>query len=157
MRVANSLIFSSILWGFIDDNGSLTSVYIHYYIVPIHRFLLTLAIGQVLALLLSGSGVFSQLLEENYSINTPSTQVFFMYFLLAITFTPYLAAFQDNFDKLLRDHWWKYGLLAILDVEGNYCFVLAYQYTSLTSIQVCVRVCACIVILHECVSISVHT
>ena len=122
----------------------------------IRRFLLTLAIGQVLGLLLSGSGVFSQLLKENYFINTPSTQVFFMYFLLAITFTPYLAAFQDNFDKILRDHWWKYGLLAILDVEGNYCFVLAYQYTSLTSIQVCACMCMlCIAILYVCVSISI--
>ena len=105
-------------------------------IVNTCRFLLTLAVGQLLALLLSGSGVFSQLLEHNYAINTPSTQVFLMYLLLGITFTPYLAAFQDDFDKTLQNHWWKYGLLAILDVEGNYCFVLAYQYTSLTSIQV---------------------
>ena len=64
-----------------------------------------------------------------------------MYFLLALTFTPYLAAFQEDFDKTLRAHGWKYGLLALLDVEGNYCFVLAYQYTSLTSIQVCMYVC----------------
>ena len=103
-----------------------------------YRFLLTLAAGQLLALLLSGTGVFSQLLEHNYAINTPTTQVFFMYFLLALTFTPYLAAFQEDFGKTLQAHGWKYGLLALLDVEGNYCFVLAYQYTSLTSIQVCV-------------------
>ena len=63
-----------------------------------------------------------------------------MYFVLALTFTPYLAAFQEDFEKTLRVHGWKYGLLALLDVEGNYCFALAYQYTSLTSIQVCVHV-----------------
>ena len=109
----------------------------HKHII-FYRFLLTLVAGQLLALLLSGTGVFSQLLESDYSINTPTSQVFFMYFLLALTFMPYLAAFQEDFDKTLRVHGWKYGLLALLDVEGNYCFVLAYQYTSLTSIQVCV-------------------
>lgn len=104
------------------------------------RLLLTLAAGQLLALLLSSTGVFSQLLEQNYGIDTPTTQVFFMYFLLAMTFTPYLAAFRQDFEKTLQAHGWKYGLLALLDVEGNYCFVLAYQYTSLTSIQVCTYV-----------------
>ncbi|XP_065908175.1 solute carrier family 35 member F2-like [Dysidea avara] len=101
-----------------------------------HWLILTLASGQVLALLLSGSGVFSQLLEEKYSIDTPTTQVFFMYFLIALTFTPYLAVVRADFEKVLKSHWWKYLLLALLDVEGNYCFVLAYQYTSLTSIQI---------------------
>jgi len=100
------------------------------------RLLLTLAAGQLLALLLSSTGVFSQLLEHDYGINTPTTQVFLMYFLLAMTFTPYLAAFREDFEKTLQVHGWKYALLALLDVEGNYCFVLAYQYTSLTSIQV---------------------
>ena len=38
--------------------------------------------------------------------------------------------------QTLQAHRWKYGLLALLDVEGNYYFVLAYQYTSLTSTQV---------------------
>ena len=115
---------------------------------------MSLCAGQVLALLLSGSGVFSQLLEEKYSINTPTTQVFFMYFMIALTFTPYLAAIRHDFEKVLKSHWWKYLLLALLDVEGNYCFVLAYQYTSLTSIQVrtCVRVrvCACMWFARVC-------
>ena len=105
------------------------------------RLILTLAAGQILALLLSGSGVFSQLLEEKYSIDTPTTQVFSMYFLIALTFTPYLAAIRTDFEKVLKSHWWKYLLLALLDVEGNYCFVLAYQYTSLTTIQVSMFIC----------------
>lgn len=28
--------------------------------------------------------------------------------------------------------WWAYALLALLDVEANFCVVLAYRYTSLT-------------------------
>ena len=124
--------------------------YVFYVVIVVNllsyltsRLLLTLVAGQLLALLLSGTGVFSQLLEHDYGINTPTTQVFFMYFLLALTFTPYLAAFREDFEKTLRAHGWKYGLLALLDVEGNYCFVLAYQYTSLTSIQV-----LCITLYH---------
>jgi len=31
--------------------------------------------------------------------------------------------------------WWKYALVAFADVEGNYLVVRAYQYTSITSVQ----------------------
>jgi solute carrier family 35 protein F1/2 len=32
----------------------------------------------------------------------------------------------------LKCRWWAYALLGWLDVEGNFCLVAAYQYTSLT-------------------------
>ena len=53
----------------------------------------------------------------------------------------------------LRVHWWKYFILALADVEGNFLLVKAYQYTTITSVQLldcftipCVMVLACIVI-----------
>lgn len=39
-----------------------------------------------------------------------------------------------------KKNWWKYVLLALVGVEGNYLMVMSQQYTSLTSMQVCVCV-----------------
>lgn len=35
--------------------------------------------------------------------------------------------------KPLAVAWWKYVLICIADVEGNYLVVLAYKYTSISS------------------------
>ncbi|EPY34064.1 solute carrier family 35, member F1/2 [Angomonas deanei] len=39
----------------------------------------------------------------------------------------------SNFSFFHR--WWKYIILAVVDVEANYCVVLAYQYSDMLSIQ----------------------
>lgn len=31
--------------------------------------------------------------------------------------------------------WWRYALLALVDVEANYLVVTAYQYTTITSVM----------------------
>uniref|UniRef100_A0ACB8FGG1 Uncharacterized protein n=1 Tax=Sphaerodactylus townsendi TaxID=933632 RepID=A0ACB8FGG1_9SAUR len=41
----------------------------------------------------------------------------------------------DSLLKILRGKWWKYILLGLVDVEANYTIVKAYQYTTLTSVQ----------------------
>lgn len=38
----------------------------------------------------------------------------------------------------MRTKWWKYLIMGVADVEANYTVVKAYQFTSLTSIQVLV-------------------
>lgn len=38
--------------------------------------------------------------------------------------------------QILKHRGWKYLLLGLVDVEANYTVVKAYQYTTLTSIQV---------------------
>ena len=43
---------------------------------------------------------------------------------------------SDNLLEILRIKWWKYTLLGLADVEANYLIVRAYQYTTLTSVQV---------------------
>ena len=99
------------------------------------RLLVALLLGQCLSLLLCGTGTSSQLLEAWYHLSVPTTQVFVVYVLLAAIFGPALATRKD-FLRILRDNWWKYAILGILDVEGNYLVVLAYKYTTMTSIQV---------------------
>ena len=151
-----------------------------------------LLVGQVLSLLVTGSGVFSQLLAGR-STNIPTTQSAANYFLLSFFLFPQisqwwrarkeaqrtvgLAAWDgargsdeaaergipaplpsssivdsssdsdpaataaasalslSSLPPLLRVSWWKYLLLAFCDVEGNYLLVKAYQYTSITSVQ----------------------
>jgi solute carrier family 35 protein F1/2 len=38
--------------------------------------------------------------------------------------------------SMLKTRGWNYILIAVADVEGNYVMVLAYHYTSLTSVQI---------------------
>lgn len=138
------------------------------------RNLLTIILGgQLLALLITGTGVFSQLLAE-HSVNIPTTQSFLNYLLLC-GFLPilikryynkqkYIQLDNGNWinmnsnnntneqqreqlspttqqqttvtnTKFLQIEWYKYLLLAFCDVEGNYLLVRAYQYTTITSVQ----------------------
>ena len=106
--------------------------------------LLTLLFGQILAFLMSGSGVFTQLLQINYGIdNIPTSQSFPNYILLFLTFGVSLAC-RGDIDRVIREHWWKYILVTILDVETNYIYVLAYQYTTIASAQVCIQDYVCV-------------
>ena len=43
---------------------------------------------------------------------------------------------SDNLLYILKRKWWKYILLGLADVEANYLIIKAYQYTTLTSVQV---------------------
>ena len=108
---------------------------ISYFFYSIRKMLFTIALGQVLSLCLCGTGIFSQLLENKYKIETPTTQSFFNYLLLALIFLSQLI-YKGQFLVILRDRGWKYFLLGLIDVEANYLVVKAYQYTNLTSIQV---------------------
>ena len=44
---------------------------------------------------------------------------------------------DENIYQILKTKWWKYLLMGLTDVQANYAVVKAYQYTTLTSIQVC--------------------
>ena len=82
-----------------------------------------------------GTGVTSQALEEFHNIAVPTTQLFFVYFLMALIFGPVLIC-RKNFLTVLKENWWKYIILGVIDVEANFLVVSAYKYTTLTSIQV---------------------
>ena len=113
------------------------STYLSIYYILHRSVILTLIIGQIMAFLISGTGVFSQLLQIKYNItNVATTQTFPNYIMLTLTFGVSLAL-RGDIDKVIQDHWWEYILLAIIDVEINYLNVLAYQYTTIASAQVC--------------------
>nr|KAF6467816.1 solute carrier family 35 member F2 [Rousettus aegyptiacus] len=101
------------------------------------NILKTIALGQMLSLCICGTAITSQYLTEKYKVNTPMLQSFINYCLLFLIYTVMLA-FQSGSDNLLyilKRKWWKYILLGLADVEANYLIVRAYQYTTLTSVQ----------------------
>ena len=108
----------------------------------------TITFGQLLSLCICGAGVASQALQR-HSFNAPMTQNFISYYLLGITYGALMTYRHSTGGAtglwyMLKTRGWKYVIIAVADVQGNYAMVLAYQYTSLTSVQVCVCVCVCV-------------
>jgi solute carrier family 35 protein F1/2 len=68
-----------------------------------------------------------------------SAQNFAFYITLATVFTTILACrpAERNLFPVLKMRGWKYALVALADAEANFLVVKAYQFTSLTSVQVC--------------------
>ena len=66
-----------------------------------------------------------------------SAQSFLNYVLLCLVFTTTLACRPGEGGLLcvLKQRGWKYFFIAVADVEANYLVVQAYQYTTLTSVQ----------------------
>ncbi|XP_078069829.1 solute carrier family 35 member F2 [Mustelus asterias] len=101
------------------------------------ELLLSLALGQVLSLLICGIGLTSKYLVEDFHANTPVFQSFLNYILLFLVYTTTLAVRQgeENLLAILKRRWWKYMILGVIDIEANYLVIKAYQYTTLTSVQ----------------------
>uniref|UniRef100_A0A3Q3SJR0 Solute carrier family 35 member F2-like n=1 Tax=Mastacembelus armatus TaxID=205130 RepID=A0A3Q3SJR0_9TELE len=97
----------------------------------------TLAMGQGLAVLICGTAITSQYLATHFQVNTPMLQSFLNYSLMCVTYSTMLLCRtgDGNILQILKHRWWKYLLLGLVDVEANYTVVKAYQYTSLTSVQ----------------------
>ncbi|XP_044142355.1 LOW QUALITY PROTEIN: solute carrier family 35 member F2 [Bufo gargarizans] len=97
----------------------------------------TVILGQLLSLFICGTAVTSQFLAENYKVDTPMFQSFINYCLLFLVYTVWLAfrSGENGLLHILRKKWWKYLLLGIVDVEANYSIVKAYQFTTITSVQ----------------------
>ncbi|XP_076606834.1 solute carrier family 35 member F2-like [Chaetodon auriga] len=100
------------------------------------RLLKTILMGQVLSMLICGTAVSCQYLA-NDRVETPMLQSFLNYALLLLTYTTVLSARKGerNILQILKTKWWKYLVMGLADVEANYAVVKAYQFTTLTSIQ----------------------
>lgn len=96
----------------------------------------TILMGQVLSLLICGTAVSCGYLVED-NVETPMLQSFLNYALLLFTYTTLLSTSKGdrNILQILKTNWWKYLAMAVADVEANYAVVKAYQFTTLTSIQ----------------------
>ncbi|KAM6911293.1 solute carrier family 35 member F2 [Lycodopsis pacificus] len=100
------------------------------------RLLKTILMGQVLSLLICGTAVSCQYLADA-KVETPMLQSFFNYVLLLLVYTTILSTRKGdrNILQILKTKWWKYLVMGLADVEANYAVVKAYQFTTLTSIQ----------------------
>ncbi|XP_061756418.1 solute carrier family 35 member F1 [Nerophis ophidion] len=99
--------------------------------------LVTLALGQVLSLLICAIGLTNKYLVDDFHAKTPVFQSFLNYILLFLVYTTTLAVRQGegNLLAILKQRWWKYMILGFIDIEANYLILKAYQYTTLSSVQ----------------------
>lgn len=94
------------------------------------KTLVGLGLGQFLSLLITSTGFSSSELARK-GINAPTSQSLLNYILLAVVY----GGFMIYRRKALKEKWYYYILLSLVDVEANYLVVKAYQYTSITSIM----------------------
>lgn len=84
-----------------------------------HPQLTALVLGQVLSIIITGTGVLSQLLASRYNVNIPTAQSTLNYTLLAIVYG--IIHFRKaSFLATVKDKWFIYFPLAFVDVEANY-------------------------------------
>lgn len=99
-----------------------------------------LALGQALAFLMSITGVSTTKLVNNnnsYSMLQSITAylfIFMVYFPLYL-YLRYKYRGTKFADYKFLQRWYKYAILAVVDLEANFCVVLAYQYTDMMSVQ----------------------
>lgn len=100
------------------------------------RLLRTIVMGQLLSLMICGTAVSCKYLAED-KVETPMLQSFLNYALLLLVYTSVLCIRKGerNILHILKTKWWKYLVMGLADVEANYTVVKAYQFTTLTSIQ----------------------
>eukprot|EP00887_Chlorella_sp_A99_P003924 scaffold11.g3924.t1 len=98
---------------------------------PRARTLEALLLGQLLALLVATTAVCSRLLADA-GVSTPTLQSSLNYLLLAIVFGTLRWRHRQPLVHPLRS----YAALALLDVEANFLVVLAFRFTSLTSVTI---------------------
>nr|XP_057947724.1 solute carrier family 35 member F1 isoform X2 [Doryrhamphus excisus] len=48
---------------------------------------------------------------------------------------PHWQSGEGNLLAILKQRWWKYMILGFIDIEANYLMLKAYQYTTLSSVQ----------------------
>ncbi|KAG7509426.1 solute carrier family 35 member F1 [Solea senegalensis] len=48
---------------------------------------------------------------------------------------PHWQSGEENLLAILKQRWWKYMILGLIDIEANYLVLKAYQYTTLSSVQ----------------------
>ncbi|KAI1309330.1 hypothetical protein EDD11_004113 [Mortierella claussenii] len=100
------------------------------------HFLIILVLGQVLSLCITATTIFTtKLAQGDNPISIPTTQSFLNYFVLGVVYTGvtlYKEGLRGWFEIMRRRSLY-YIAFALIDVEGNYFVVKAYNYTSLLS------------------------
>ncbi|XP_074581059.1 uncharacterized protein LOC141837576 [Curcuma longa] len=95
----------------------------------IWRLALVLLLGQLVSFFLAVASFTSSLIA-NLGTDTPLTQSWFTYLSLSLV---YGVVFFFRGRRLVVPWYW-YLAMAIVDVQGNYLSIKAYQYSSITSV-----------------------
>lgn len=88
-----------------------------------------LLLGQLLSLLVAGTGICSTTLASR-EMSFPVLQCTLTYLVLALLFLC-----DRTRPPPRREMLWKYALVAAIDLEANYLIVLAYRTTTITSVM----------------------
>nr|CAD7200875.1 unnamed protein product [Timema douglasi] len=115
-------------------------------------------LGQVMSVLLCIMATCSHYLNNKYLVVLPTGQNFLHYALLCIIYTTWLACRngERGLISVLRLRGWRYLLVALVDVEANYLLGMAYQFTTLTSIQLLDCVSIPTVLALSCILLKVR-
>lgn len=103
-----------------------------------------LALGQLLSVLVTGTGICSTILASR-GMSFPMLQSTLTYVVLSLQ----LVA---SARRRTAERWWKYALIAVVDFEANFLLILAYRYTSIASVMLldCATI-PCIMLLSRAV------
>lgn len=100
------------------------------------KFVTILLLGQLLSLCITATTIMTtELTQGNNPVNIPTTQSFLNYLVLGIVYTG-ITFYKEGFSgwlEIIRRRGLYYIVFAVIDVEGNYFVVKAYNYTSLLS------------------------
>ncbi|XP_071537520.1 solute carrier family 35 member F2-like [Panulirus ornatus] len=107
------------------------------FVFPRRSVWRALLLGQVASLLLCVTGACCHLLNNTYHLQLPAAVSFINYVLLCLVYTTWLAcrSGEGSLLRVVRTKGLKYFVLAAVDVEANYLVLRAYQFTSVTSVQ----------------------
>eukprot|EP01134_Creolimax_fragrantissima_P002268 CFRG2268T1 len=102
------------------------------------QLILTLMLGQFLSACILCTGITSSYLATD-GVDLPQFQGLVTYVSIAIIWVPIALFTNDGWSGLKyrigKWGWIKYMILGLIDVEANFMIVKAYQYASITSVQ----------------------
>ncbi|KAF9208823.1 hypothetical protein BGZ49_007379 [Haplosporangium sp. Z 27] len=102
------------------------------------EFIIILLLGQILSLCITATNIFStELTQGDNPVSIPTTQSFLNYVSLGLVYTS-ITIYKKGFRgwiEIMRRRALYYIIFALIDVEGNYFVVKAYNYTSLLSVM----------------------
>lgn len=107
-----------------------------YSYLATKEFWALMAVEQTLSLCITGTNTFTTFLA-NASANIPAFQSLFHYVVVMVVYTLVFVWRKGwrQYAAVAYADWWRYGVLAFLDVQGNYFTVLAFRYTNMLSVQ----------------------
>ncbi|KAF9137802.1 hypothetical protein BGX30_009891 [Mortierella sp. GBA39] len=100
------------------------------------KFIIIVLLGQLLSLCITATTIMTtKLTQGDNPVSIPTTQSFLNYLVLGIVYTgiTFSKVGFRGWLEILRRRGLYYIVFAVIDVEGNYFIVKAYNYTSLLS------------------------